>query len=282
MPETRSISEVPSELFGFAALVHGYKKRGEKVVAGALRECGLQAPEEMIREAMEDWQLELRSDIDGSFPEQLDYYFESIDEMAYPTRAALRLAMEVCPSGRVLDIGCGAGRFLKVFAERGYEVTGIEVSDLLVWICRNLVNAKVFKMGIEEVDASFGRFDVQLLLGHNLGIGANPEGVRAIFGSCAQRSNPGGLLVLSSIDMNASQEEYARSRLRYNLKSGAVHHGQTEYWLEYGPLSTGKFRWIHISHGEAEGWARPFGWRSIGHWLDPEEDGHWCSVFRLG
>ena len=36
----------------------------------------------------------------------------------------------------ILDIGCGAGQFLEVAAERGWEVTGTEFSDKALGICR--------------------------------------------------------------------------------------------------------------------------------------------------
>jgi 2-polyprenyl-3-methyl-5-hydroxy-6-metoxy-1,4-benzoquinol methylase len=34
--------------------------------------------------------------------------------------------------GRILDVGCGSGRDLKVFCERGFRVTGIDASPALV------------------------------------------------------------------------------------------------------------------------------------------------------
>src|SRR4051794_33801232 len=36
------------------------------------------------------------------------------------------------PSWRVLDIGCGAGAFLRLVAERGGESCGIDASDALI------------------------------------------------------------------------------------------------------------------------------------------------------
>jgi SAM-dependent methyltransferase len=49
----------------------------------------------------------------------------------YKYRALLGAIRMHQPSGRLLDIGCGSGRFLEVVAqEGGYEQSGIDLSDL--------------------------------------------------------------------------------------------------------------------------------------------------------
>lgn len=43
-------------------------------------------------------------------------------------RACIMDAMDELPVGRVLEIGCGAGALLAEFADRGFDVTGVEMS----------------------------------------------------------------------------------------------------------------------------------------------------------
>jgi cyclopropane fatty-acyl-phospholipid synthase-like methyltransferase len=47
---------------------------------------------------------------------------------AFAARRALLLA-EVQPGERVLDLGCGAGRFLAVLREAGAEPVGVELAE---------------------------------------------------------------------------------------------------------------------------------------------------------
>lgn len=268
------------EVFGVAAVTHFLRDEGVDSILTALAECGFRASRRFLEKAVAGLEFHLRSEIDGDSSEPLDYYFEEFSQLALPVRQILEAAFRLRPSGRVLDIGCGAGRFLKIFRERGYETTGIEVSDLLVWLCKKQGFGDVRRLGAEQIGPEMGLFDIQLLLGHNLGIGGTPEGVRQLLGTCARLASPGGLLLLSSIDMEASGEEYARRRVAHNQGHPDRHVGETEYWLEYGELKTPVFPWIHVKHEEIRAWAEPLGWELVELAFDPEEEGHWCGVMK--
>ncbi len=55
----------------------------------------------------------------------------------------------VCDSGRVLDVGCGAGAWVEIFARRYKDVIGIERSSLMVQAARkrlaDLPNVEIFE-----------------------------------------------------------------------------------------------------------------------------------------
>src|SRR5690349_24543108 len=73
--------------------------------------------------------------------------------------------------GRVLDIGCGAGRHSLYLQGKGFDVTGIDNSPLAIKICRlrELKKAKV--MGIEEVgNFKSDSFDTVIMMGNNFGL----------------------------------------------------------------------------------------------------------------
>ena len=69
-------------------------------------------------------------------------------------RAALREAR-----GRVLDVGCNAGRHALHLQKRGHEVVGIDISPLAIRTARlrGLEDARV--MSITQIDATLGTFD---------------------------------------------------------------------------------------------------------------------------
>lgn len=55
------------------------------------------------------------------------------------------------PGGRVLDAGCGSGRDLKAFKERGFEVIGIDASAEMARLASRHANAFCAPMRIEHL-----------------------------------------------------------------------------------------------------------------------------------
>jgi 2-polyprenyl-3-methyl-5-hydroxy-6-metoxy-1,4-benzoquinol methylase len=63
--------------------------------------------------------------------------------------------------GRVLDIGCAAGFFLKVMQEKGWETTGVEISAFMADFARTELNLEnVFSGTLEEQQFEAESFDV--------------------------------------------------------------------------------------------------------------------------
>ena len=61
--------------------------------------------------------------------------------------------------GRVLDIGCGGGRWSLYLQKKGHDVLGIDISSLAVKICiqRGLRNVRV--KSISDIDSGLGKFE---------------------------------------------------------------------------------------------------------------------------
>ncbi len=64
-------------------------------------------------------------------------------------------------AGRVLDVGCAAGYFLRVMQEEGWDVTGLEPSDAIRPQAEELLGAQNVKAGLlGQVDLAPGSFDL--------------------------------------------------------------------------------------------------------------------------
>jgi SAM-dependent methyltransferase len=103
----------------------------------------------------------------------------------------------VCDSGRVLDVGCGAGAWAEIFAKRYEAVTGIEQSPLMVKAARERVaclpNVEIFE-GDGRNDLPEGSFDMIFLGG--LCMYLNDTDVVALLNSLKSRLNEGGSIIL--------------------------------------------------------------------------------------
>ena len=62
------------------------------------------------------------------------------------------------PKGRILDIGCGSGRDLKFFREKGYDVIGIEPSIELYEFAKEYSGCEVKNIDIQSINPQ-DRFD---------------------------------------------------------------------------------------------------------------------------
>jgi len=106
--------------------------------------------------------------------------------------------LEVVPrAGRVLDVGCGAGTWTKIFADRYDSVVGIEQSPSMVVAAQTLLapypSAKIVEGDVRE-DLPEGPFDLIFLGG--LCMYLNDLDVVAILRSLKDRLAPGASIVL--------------------------------------------------------------------------------------
>jgi 2-polyprenyl-3-methyl-5-hydroxy-6-metoxy-1,4-benzoquinol methylase len=70
--------------------------------------------------------------------------------------------LESVPHGkkRLLDLGCGSGAKLFEFAERGYEVWGVDVGEDTIRLCKKLLPEGHFIQGeLQDTDLPNGHFD---------------------------------------------------------------------------------------------------------------------------
>ena len=103
----------------------------------------------------------------------------------------------VADSGRVLDVGCGAGAWVEIFAERFSNVVGVERSPLMVEAARNRVanttNAQILN-GDGRKDLPEGPFELIFVGG--LFMYLNDSDAVALLHSLKDRLCSGGSIIL--------------------------------------------------------------------------------------
>lgn len=116
-------------------------------------------------------------------------------------RLALRPWLEVPPGTRVLDVGCGIGRWSRLLAARGAIVTGVDLSPTMVAQAqlRAAADGVAHRCRFEVQDLSHlelpDRFDLVLgvtVLQHIL----DPAKLRAALAAMARHVAPGGRMIL--------------------------------------------------------------------------------------
>ena len=103
-------------------------------------------------------------------------YFQSVEsekeKITYEKR--LREISKIVDKGTLLDIGCGPGHFLRFVKQKGWDVTGIEISDFAASYARETFNLNVITGTIDSVKLPPNTFDV-IFLGDLLEHVPNPK-----------------------------------------------------------------------------------------------------------
>jgi SAM-dependent methyltransferase len=122
------------------------------------------------------------------------------DLTSFDTRYAPLLALlEAAPGHRLLEIGSGAGFFLKAAERAGWTGTGIELSEDAARFARDRLNVNVRSGSVETAGAGLGMFDAAAMfdtIEHLFDPGAT---LKAICRALA----PGGLLLIGTPNFGA-------------------------------------------------------------------------------
>lgn len=161
-------------------------------------------------------------------------------------------------SGRVLDVGVGAGRFAVPLQEGGADVVGLDVSDGALTVCnrrglRNTVLGTVDDLPDHE------RFDTFLLLGKNLGLlESSAQGPRLLTG-LARVAAPGARIVGTGVDPYLLADPRHAEYLAYNREQQRM-SGQMRLRLRHQWLVSDWFDYLFASVAELEAMIANTGW----------------------
>lgn len=108
-------------------------------------------------------------------------------------REDVRRIAEFVPQGRILEVGCGYGYFLKCALDAGYDAYGIDLSPAAVERAAQLYPGRVFQGLLEEAPEIEGQtFDV-IFASHLIEHITDPA---AFLRTAARFLRPGGLVVM--------------------------------------------------------------------------------------
>lgn len=115
------------------------------------------------------------------------------EEQQLPTYETAIHRAGIEPGDRVLDIGCGSGVFLRLAADRGAEVTGIDASSALLELAAERVPGADLHAG-EMEDLPFSDDSFDLVAGFNAFFFA--ENMTAALREAGRVARPGGTVLI--------------------------------------------------------------------------------------
>ncbi len=152
-----------------------------------------------------------------------------------------RSAVERC-TGRVIDIGAGAGSHSLAIQGRGLDVTSVDVSAKAVQVmsrrgCKNAKTGDVF-------DSYSERFDTVFVI-LNVGIVQNLDGLARFLKHLDGLMTEDGQLITDSIDPRNSEDESYRKYTQKKIAKGC-YLGERTLRFEYKNQTGDWFEWMHI------------------------------------
>jgi SAM-dependent methyltransferase len=174
--------------------------------------------------------------------------------------------------GRVLDIGCGAGRHSLYLQKMGFDVLGIDSSPLAIKVCklRGLKRARV--MSIEELNFKPNSFDTVIMLGSNFGLFGSFEKARRLLKKLHKMTSGNGLIIASTRDTyktdNADHLEYHQ----LNKEKGRM-AGQLRVRIRFRKCVGSWFDYLIVSKKEMEEILKGTGWK-IREFIDSGDSGY--------
>lgn len=175
----------------------------------------------------------------------LSLYFRGLNEMPLLEKKALDLC-----SGKILDIGAGAGSHALELQMRQYSVVANEISPAACEVMKargieNVVCEDIFKFKGEK-------FDTLLLLMNGIGLCQNVEGFNKFLKKAGELLNENGKLIFDSCDISYMYDEFEYPENHY--------YGEVQCRYEYQKTFTDWFSWLYLDSQNMQNVAEKEGW----------------------
>jgi 2-polyprenyl-3-methyl-5-hydroxy-6-metoxy-1,4-benzoquinol methylase len=170
-----------------------------------------------------------------------------------------RKAMEFV-EGRVLDIGCGAGRHSLYLQNKGFDVMGIDSSPLAIKVCKLRGLKKATSMPIEEMNFESNSFDTVIMMGSNFGLFGSFQKARRLLKKLHKMTSENGLIIASTRDTYKTDIADHLEYHKRNKEKGRM-AGQLRIRIRFRKCVGKWFDYLIVSKKEMEDILKGTGWK---------------------
>jgi SAM-dependent methyltransferase len=162
--------------------------------------------------------------------------------------------------GRVLDLGCGAGRVALWLQLRGFDVTGIDASPTAIEVCQGRGLKKCFVTSVEKLNFTPASFDTILMMGNNLGLAGTLPGTIEFLRKLHVLTTREGRIIGSGRDPSKTDNPAHLAYHERNRRAGKP-IGQVRLQVRFGEEVTDWFSLLMVSIPDVEEIAKNAGWK---------------------
>lgn len=142
-------------------------------------------------------------------------YFSEYKDWSSHQKQAMRYI-----KGRVIDIGCGAGRHSLYLQSKGFDVLGIDTSPYALKVCKLRGLKKTKLISVNRLSSRLGKFDTILMLGNNFGLFENIKFGRRLLKKFSSITNDKAFIIAKTLDPYGTKESYHTQYHKQNRLKG--------------------------------------------------------------
>lgn len=165
----------------------------------------------------------------------VSWLFRTFEQMP-----ALEQRAVLMSSGRVLDVGAGAGCHSLALQHRGLDVTAIDISPLAVATMRERGVKQVLQ---HDFFHFHGQFDTILMLMNGIGIVGTLDKLPAFFRHIDRLLAPHGQVLCDSSDIAYLYEDEDGKRF---LPDNCSYYGEMQFQMRCDDVTGAPFKWLYI------------------------------------
>jgi len=193
---------------------------------------------------------------DGYFDaSRIDGYFSEYKNWSGHEKKAMQFV-----KGKVLDIGCGAGRHALFLQNKEFDVTGVDISPLAIKVCKKRGLKNVKALSIMQINPKLGLFDTVLMLGNNFGLFENFNKARKLLVKLSRITTSRGRIIAETRNPYKTDSPEHLSYQKLNRKRGRM-SGQVRIRVRYKKYVTPWFDYLFVSKEEMKDILNGTRWR---------------------
>lgn len=168
-----------------------------------------------------------------------DYFFRQHSDMPKLERIALKKC-----SGKILDVGAGAGCHSLYLQQNEFDITALEASTFCCEVMKQQKIKKVINSDI--LSYKYEKYDTILLMMNGIGIAGTLANLPILLSHLKLMLNKSGKIILDSSDLIYLFEQEDGS---FILDINANHYyGEINYHLKYKNIHGKPFSWLFADH----------------------------------
>lgn len=164
--------------------------------------------------------------------------------------------------GRLLDLGCGAGRVALYLQDHGHEVVGIDASPLAIDVCRRRGLKDARLLSITQIGRKLGVFDTLLMMGNNWGLMGNRKRARRLLRKFYAMTSPSARIIAASNDVYQTESPYLLAYQAYNRERERM-SGQIRMRVRYLIYRSDWSDYLMVSQDEMRSILEGTGWQLV-------------------